>query len=145
VHRTNVLANEFVSNLRRIELSLTLFQNDTHHNSQETQQERLLRRQDIQTHNFIKHAEQDSEVDHNSTHKQLSEDSRHASRVADERSQEQKLRNDAEVAHRTDSHSLKHEKKNKITTLLSMNVIDAFDHVFKEKLLHNLRKKNISN
>jgi hypothetical protein len=36
-------------------------------------------------------------------------------------------------------------KKDKITTFLSMNVIDVYDHVFKDKLLHNLRKKNISN
>jgi hypothetical protein len=35
-------------------------------------------------------------------------------------------------------------KKDKITTLLSMNVIDVYDHVFKNKLLHNLRKKDIS-
>jgi DNA integrity scanning protein DisA with diadenylate cyclase activity len=36
-------------------------------------------------------------------------------------------------------------KKNKITTFLSMNVIDVYDHVFKNKLLHNLRKRDISN
>jgi hypothetical protein len=36
-------------------------------------------------------------------------------------------------------------KKNKITTLLNMNVIDVYDHVFKDKLLHNLRKRDISN
>ncbi len=36
-------------------------------------------------------------------------------------------------------------KKDKITTFLSMNVIDIYDHVFKDKLLHNLRKKDISN
>jgi hypothetical protein len=36
-------------------------------------------------------------------------------------------------------------KKDKITTFLSMNVIDVYDHVFKNKLLHNLRKRNISN
>jgi hypothetical protein len=35
-------------------------------------------------------------------------------------------------------------KKDKITTLLSMNVIDVYDHVFKNKLLHSLRKKDIS-
>jgi hypothetical protein len=36
-------------------------------------------------------------------------------------------------------------KKDKITTFLSMNVIEVYDHVFRERLLHNLRKKNISN
>jgi hypothetical protein len=36
-------------------------------------------------------------------------------------------------------------KKDKIATFLSMNVIDVYDHVFKNKLLHNLRKKDISN
>ncbi len=36
-------------------------------------------------------------------------------------------------------------KKNKKTTILSMHVIDVYNHVFKNKLLHNLRKKNISN
>jgi hypothetical protein len=35
--------------------------------------------------------------------------------------------------------------KNKMTILLSLNVIDAYDHVSKEKLIHNLRKKRISN
>ncbi len=35
--------------------------------------------------------------------------------------------------------------KNKMTTLLSLNVIDAYDHVSRERLIHNLRKKRISN
>jgi hypothetical protein len=42
-------------------------------------------------------------------------------------------------------HTVWNMKKDKITTLLSMNVINVYDHVFKEKLLHNLRKKSISN
>jgi hypothetical protein len=42
-------------------------------------------------------------------------------------------------------HTIWNMKKDKIATLLSMNVIDAYDHVFKERLLHNLRKRNISN
>jgi hypothetical protein len=36
-------------------------------------------------------------------------------------------------------------KKNKITTFLNMNVIDIYNHMFKNKLLHNLRKRNILN
>jgi hypothetical protein len=35
--------------------------------------------------------------------------------------------------------------KNKMTILLTLNVIDAYDHVSKERLIHNLRKKSISN
>jgi hypothetical protein len=35
--------------------------------------------------------------------------------------------------------------KNKMTILLSLNVIDAYDHVSKERLIHNLRKRRISN
>jgi predicted RNA binding protein with dsRBD fold (UPF0201 family) len=35
--------------------------------------------------------------------------------------------------------------KNKMTILLNLNVIDAYDHVSKERLIHNLRKKRISN
>ncbi len=31
--------------------------------------------------------------------------------------------------------------KNKMITLLNMNVIEVYDHVSKAKLLHNLRKK----
>jgi hypothetical protein len=42
-------------------------------------------------------------------------------------------------------HTVWNMKKDKITTLLSMNVIDVYDHVFKERLLHNLRKRDISN
>jgi hypothetical protein len=42
-------------------------------------------------------------------------------------------------------HTIWNMKKDKITTFLSMNVIDVYDHMFREKLLHNLRKKNISN
>ncbi len=34
--------------------------------------------------------------------------------------------------------------KNKITTLLSMNVIDVYDHVFRDRLLHNLKKNEFS-
>jgi hypothetical protein len=36
-------------------------------------------------------------------------------------------------------------KKDKITTFLSINVIDVYAHVFKNRLLHNLRKRDISN
>jgi hypothetical protein len=36
-------------------------------------------------------------------------------------------------------------KKIKITTFLNINVIDVYDYMFKNKLLHNLRKKNILN
>ncbi len=42
-------------------------------------------------------------------------------------------------------HTVWNMKKDKIATLLSMNVIDVYDHVFREKLLHNLRKRDISN
>jgi hypothetical protein len=42
-------------------------------------------------------------------------------------------------------HTMWNMKKDKITTLLSMNVVDAYDYVFRERLLHNLRKKDISN
>jgi hypothetical protein len=35
--------------------------------------------------------------------------------------------------------------KNKMTTLLNLNVIDAYDHVSKERLIHSLRKRHISN
>jgi hypothetical protein len=38
-------------------------------------------------------------------------------------------------------HTVWNMKKNKITTFLNMNVIDVYDHMFKERLLHNLRKK----
>ncbi len=35
--------------------------------------------------------------------------------------------------------------KNKMIILLNLNVIDAYNHVSKKKLIHNLRKKFISN
>ncbi len=35
--------------------------------------------------------------------------------------------------------------KNKMTILLNLNVIDAYDHVSREKLIHNLRTRRISN
>jgi hypothetical protein len=41
-------------------------------------------------------------------------------------------------------HTIWHMNKDKMTTLLSMNVIEAYDHVSREKLLHNLKKKRIS-
>jgi hypothetical protein len=41
-------------------------------------------------------------------------------------------------------HTVWNMKKDKITTLLSMNVIEVYNHVFRERLLHNLRKKDIS-
>jgi hypothetical protein len=34
--------------------------------------------------------------------------------------------------------------KDKITTLLNMNVIKTYDHVLREKLLHNFKKRRIS-
>jgi hypothetical protein len=41
-------------------------------------------------------------------------------------------------------HTIWNMNKNKITTLLNMNVIDTYDHVSREKLLHNLKKRRIS-
>ncbi len=38
-------------------------------------------------------------------------------------------------------HTIWKMSKNKIATLLSMNVIEAYDHVSREKLLHNFKKK----
>jgi hypothetical protein len=42
-------------------------------------------------------------------------------------------------------HTVWNMSKNKMTTLLNLNVIDAYDHVSREKLIHNLRKRRISN
>jgi hypothetical protein len=41
-------------------------------------------------------------------------------------------------------HTIWNMNKDKITTLLSMNVIEAYDHVSRERLLHNLKKRRIS-
>ncbi len=41
-------------------------------------------------------------------------------------------------------HTIWNMNKDKIATLLSMNVIEAYDHVSREKLLHNLKKRRIS-
>jgi hypothetical protein len=41
-------------------------------------------------------------------------------------------------------HTIWNMSKDKITTLLSMNVIKAYNHVSREKLLHNLKKRRIS-
>jgi hypothetical protein len=38
-------------------------------------------------------------------------------------------------------HTIWNMNKDKMTTLLSMNVIKAYDHVSRERLLHNLKKK----
>jgi hypothetical protein len=41
-------------------------------------------------------------------------------------------------------HTIWNMSKDKITTLLSMNVVEAYDHVSRERLLHNLKKRRIS-
>jgi hypothetical protein len=41
-------------------------------------------------------------------------------------------------------HTIWNMNKDKMTTLLSMNVIKAYDHVSREKVLHNLKKRRIS-
>jgi hypothetical protein len=41
-------------------------------------------------------------------------------------------------------HTIWNMSKDKIATLLNMNVIEAYDHVSRERLLHNLKKKRIS-
>jgi hypothetical protein len=40
-------------------------------------------------------------------------------------------------------HTIWNMSKNKIITLLNMNVVETYDHVSKARLLHNLRKKKI--
>jgi hypothetical protein len=41
-------------------------------------------------------------------------------------------------------HTIWNMNKNKITILLNMNVIEVYDHVLREKLLHNIKKRRIS-
>ncbi len=41
-------------------------------------------------------------------------------------------------------HTIWNMNKDKMTILLSMNVIEAYDHVSRERLLHNLKKRRIS-
>jgi predicted RNA binding protein with dsRBD fold (UPF0201 family) len=41
-------------------------------------------------------------------------------------------------------HTIWNMNKNKIATLLNMNVVEAYDHVSRERLLHNLKKRRIS-
>ncbi len=41
-------------------------------------------------------------------------------------------------------HTIWNMSKDKIATLLSMNVVEAYDHVSRERLLHNLKKRRIS-
>ncbi len=41
-------------------------------------------------------------------------------------------------------HTIWNMSKDKIATLLSMNVAEAYDHVSRERLLHNLKKRRIS-
>jgi hypothetical protein len=41
-------------------------------------------------------------------------------------------------------HTIWNMNKDKITTFLSMNVVEAYDHVSRERLLHNLKKRRIS-
>jgi hypothetical protein len=40
-------------------------------------------------------------------------------------------------------HTIWNMSKNKVITLLSMNVVETYDHVSKARLLHNLRKRRI--
>jgi hypothetical protein len=42
-------------------------------------------------------------------------------------------------------HTIWNMNKNKMITLLSINVANAYDHVSRERLMHNLRKREISN
>jgi hypothetical protein len=42
-------------------------------------------------------------------------------------------------------HTIWNMSKNKMITLLNMNVANAYDHVSRKRLMHNLRKKEISN
>jgi hypothetical protein len=42
-------------------------------------------------------------------------------------------------------HTIWNMSRNKMITLLSMNVANAYDHVSRERLMHNLRKREISN
>jgi hypothetical protein len=41
-------------------------------------------------------------------------------------------------------HTIWNMSKDKIATLLSMNVVETYDHVSRERLLHNLKKRRIS-
>jgi hypothetical protein len=41
-------------------------------------------------------------------------------------------------------HTIWNMNKDKIATFLSMNVVEAYDHVSRERLLHNLKKRRIS-
>jgi hypothetical protein len=42
-------------------------------------------------------------------------------------------------------HTIKNMSRNKMITLLNMNVANVYDHMSRERLMHNLRKRKISN
>jgi hypothetical protein len=66
--QTDFAFSEFVSNLRRIELSFALLQKDAHHCTEKVEEEELHERQDIQIDRFIKHFRQNAEINHRATY-----------------------------------------------------------------------------
>jgi hypothetical protein len=62
--QTDLAFSEFVSSLRRIELSFALFQKDAHYCTEKVEKEELHERQDIQIDRLIKHSRQNAEIDH---------------------------------------------------------------------------------
>jgi hypothetical protein len=62
--QTDLASSEFVSSLRRIELSFALFQRDAHHCTEKVEKEELHERQDIQIDRLIEHSRQSAEIDH---------------------------------------------------------------------------------
>jgi hypothetical protein len=62
--QTDFASSEFVSNLRRAELSFALLQKDAHHCIEKVEKEELHERQNIQIDRLIEHFRQSAEIDH---------------------------------------------------------------------------------
>jgi hypothetical protein len=62
--QTDFAFSEFVSSLRRTELSFALFQRNAHHCIEKVEEEELHERQDIQIDRLIEHFRQNAEIDH---------------------------------------------------------------------------------
>ena len=55
-----------------------------------------------------------------------------------------KNRNNSEIVDRKNTHNIK-AKKNKIVTIINVNVTKTYDHVLQIRFSHNLKKRKISN
>jgi hypothetical protein len=141
--QANVAFNESVSSLRNAELSFALLSRDSYYNSEKVEKKNYT---NVKTYKSIVLLNTLEKILKSVIARRINDLTKTHDLLFVNQMNERKNRSCETVLKLLTKqiHTIWNMSKDKITTLLKMNVIEAYDHISRERLLHNLKKRRIS-